>query len=197
VAIPDRVESAGILLGLDPPDWFFAHVTAVAEIASFLALRIRRANSAHDRRLGESAALLHDVDKLLPAEQVAGLEHGRAGARWLTARGYAELGPAVAGHPVRRLESESAASWLDSAPLEERVVCYADKRADQRLVSMEQRFAGWERRHPEHRDALRRARHLAERLERDVCRAARVAPSEVRRTTWVRPALARLGDAAR
>jgi putative nucleotidyltransferase with HDIG domain len=190
VAVPDRVESATILNELGPPDWFIAHVGAVAEVAAFLALRIAGTGRRHDRQLVEAAALLHDVDKLFDSDdRLAGLEHGDAGARWLAGRGYPELGPAVAAHPVRRLERADARRWLESASLEERVVCYADKRAGQRLESVDARFAGWERRYPQFAAALSRARVHVDRLERDVCAAARVTPHDVRRLPWVRGAL--------
>jgi HD domain-containing protein len=160
-------------------------------VAAFLALQIARAGARHDRRLVEAAALLHDVDKLLDNDsQFARLEHGDAGAAWLADRGYEELGPAVAAHPVRRLEREDARRWLDSASLEERVVCYADKRAGQRLVSVESRFAGWARRYPQYASSLSRAQPYVDWLEREVCAAARVTPREVRRLPWVRDALA-------
>jgi putative nucleotidyltransferase with HDIG domain len=191
VAVPDRVESAAVLLGLGPPEWFVAHVGAVAEVAAFLALQIARARGRHDRRLVEAAALLHDVDKLFDKDgRFTSLGHGDAGAAWLADRGYEELGPAVAAHPVRRLERDDARRWLETASLEERIVCYADKRAGQRLESVESRFAGWQRRYPQHASSLSRARPYVDRLEREVCAAAHVTPREVRRLPWVRDALA-------
>jgi HD domain-containing protein len=197
VAVPDRVESAAVLLTLRPPGWFLAHGGTVAEVAAFLALRIARTGRELNRRLVEAAALLHDVDKLFPrTDPLARLEHGEAGARWLAERGYAELGPAVAGHPVRRLESEAARRWVETASMEERVVSYADKRAGQRLISMDARFADWARRYPQYRAGLLRARRHADRLEREVCAAARVTPGEVRRLRWIPRALAAARDAS-
>jgi hypothetical protein len=195
--VPDRQQSAAVLLSLRPPGWFLAHVSTTAEVAGFLALRIARSGTDHNRALVEAAALLHDVDKLLPGDgPLAHLEHGEAGARWLAERGCAELGLAVAGHPVRRLVSDDAARWVEAASLEVRVVSYADKRAGQRLQSIDARFADWERRFPQYRAGLARARRHADRLERDVCAAARITPEEVRRLPWVSRALER-ADAAR
>ena len=52
----------------------------------------------------ETAALLHDLDKMLPAEDpLKALGHGAAGAEWLRQRGYDELAPAVASHPVMEI----------------------------------------------------------------------------------------------
>ena len=194
MTVPGRVEAAELLLSLDPPAWFLRHARAVAEVAGWLAARIAAAGTTVDRRIVEAAALLHDVDKLLPADDPAhDLPHGDGSADWLTRHGHPELARAAAGHPVTRLvDGERYRRWAAFASREERVVAYADKRAGQRLESMATRFASWQRRYPggwsaaEARAVLERAR----RLEADVCRAAGVAPEAVRRLAWTGPALA-------
>ncbi len=78
------------------------------------------------------------------------LEHGHGSAAWLTQRGHPELARAVAGHPVTRLaDGEAHRRWAAFASREERIVAYADKRAGQRLESMDARFASWRRRYPD------------------------------------------------
>jgi len=189
MAIPSRLEAAALLDGLDPPDWLVAHSSAVAEIAAFLAARIAARGIDVDRRIVESAALLHDMDKTLPADHpLKPLGHGDAGARWLSDHGHAELSRPVANHPVTRLSDESRyRRWASFASREERIVAYADKRAEARLVSLDRRFGRWVQRYP---DVLR-ARSRADRLERDVCSAADIAPDQVRRLRWVSDALER------
>ena len=148
-----------------------------------------------DRRLVESAALLHDVDKALPPhDPLRALPHGEGSAAWLTAAGHPELVRAVAGHPVTRLrDGETFRRWAAFASREERIVAYADKRAGQQLESMDERFASWRRRYPPSAPGHDGAwddttfvavRRRAERLEADVCRAAGVAPDDVRRLRW-------------
>jgi len=202
MTVPGRVDAATLLLSLDPPPWFLHHARAVGEVAGWLAARIAGAGIDVDRRLVEAAALLHDVDKLVPATDPASrLPHGDGSADWLTRQGHSELARAVAAHPVTRLlDGESYRRWAAFASREERIVAYADKRAGQRLESMAERFASWDRRYPdtwttEQRTAVR-AR--VERLEQDVCRAARVAPADVKRLPWTARALreARLGREA-
>lgn len=192
MAVPTRGEAARLLLDLAPPGWFLAHVSAVAEVAAFLAQRVARRGIPVDRGVVEAAALLHDVDKLFPDDHpLSDLAHGEAGARWLTEQGHSELAGPVAAHPVRCLTDEEAyRRWAAFASREEQIVAYADKRAGQRVESMAARFADWERRYPEYRDGLERARARAERLEQEVCRAAGLSPNEVSRLPWVRPALA-------
>ena len=97
------------------------------------------------------------------------------------------------------LDGDRYERWVADATLEARIVAYADKRAGQRLESMDARFATWRRRYPrlagdgrtvvwEVADLLA-ARERADRLEADVCRAAGVAPSDVRRLAWTSAAL--------
>lgn len=150
----------------------------------------------------EAAALLHDLDKaILATDPAAALPHGEASAAWLGARGMAELAPAVAAHPVTRLLDPAADAWLASAPIDELLVSYADKRAGQRLESMDARFAGWRQRYPDgwSNDDDARARASAEALEAAVCARAGVVPTAVGRLRWTGNAMraARRADAGR
>jgi HD superfamily phosphodiesterase len=195
MTVPGRVEAAELLLSLDPPAWFLRHARAVAEVASWLAARTAGRTTAGqvDRSLVEAAALLHDADKVLPeGDPAAALPHGDGSAAWLARRGHPELGPAVAAHPVTRLvDAERYRAWAAGASLEERIVAYADKRAGQRLEAMSARFASWQRRYPGGWSAAEAVavRRRADYLESDVCRAAGVAPNEVRRLRWTGAAL--------
>ena len=192
MAVPTRSEALSLLLSNSPTPRLLQHVTVVAEVASFLAYRATQAGVPVDRRMAETAALLHDVDKALPAEHpLRELGHGWAGAAWLSEAGHPELARSVSAHPVMRLTDPGAEAWLDSAPIEERIVTYADKRATQRVVSLEARFARWQRRHPEYRDRLDEALGVARRLETSLCATIGIRPTDVERLRWVEDALAR------
>ncbi|CAN5608845.1 hypothetical protein BH23CHL7_BH23CHL7_12730 [soil metagenome] len=113
----------------------------------------------------------------------------------LSLRGYGELAPAVANHPVTRLADDRHwAVWSKAATLEERVVAYADKRATMRLVPMAARFAEWRRRYPDDVAGNDRAEMRAQELELDVCGVAGVAAQDIGRRRWVRSALAAAAD---
>ena len=193
MTVPSRIEAAALLLSLDPPPWFLAHARAVAEVAAWLAARIAERGTPLDQGVVEAAALLHDVDKVLPDDDPArALRHGEGSADWLTRQGHPELARPVAGHPVTRLlDGEAYRRWAAFANREERIVAYADKRAGQHLESMAERFASWRRRYPDSWDpvAWGRVEVRAARLEADVCRAAGVAPDDVARLRWTGPAL--------
>jgi putative nucleotidyltransferase with HDIG domain len=190
-----------LLLSLHPPAWHQRHSRAVAEVAAWIALRIAERNppSTIDRGLVEAAALLHDVDKTVSKRvRPAGTSHGTAGAAWLERQGHPELAHAVALHPVTRLAEPGGRQRLASASLEARVVAYADKRAQQRLVPMAERFARWDRRHPDGWTPAVRAEvwASAEALEREVCGLADCDPGDVRRLRWTGPAFAAARHAA-
>jgi HD domain len=193
MTVPSRAEAASLLASLDLPPWFLAHACAVADVAAWLAGRIEANGIAIERRAVETAALLHDVDKILPADDPArALPHGEGSAAWLQRQGHGELYRLVAHHPVTRLADDATYQrWAGFASREERIVAYADKRAGQRLESMAARFASWDRRYPTSWDARTRAtvRARAARLEADVCRAAGIRPDEVQRLAWSRAAM--------
>ncbi len=119
-----------------------------------------------------------------------------------------ELAPLVRDHPVTRLADDADAARLDAAPIEAKVVAYADKRAGQALESMDERFGSWRRRYPSGPgdpilgkgdrppgghgwadETAARVEARARALEREVCGAAGVAPADVRRLRWSRRAL--------
>jgi hypothetical protein len=190
MAIPSRDEAARLLKQLDPPEWHLAHSAAVADVAAFLAAKILEQGHAIIVPLVESAALLHDIDKALPkyAPQKE-LGHADAGSQWLSDNGYGELSGAVAAHPVTRLaEDEHYTIWELDSTVEERVVAYADKRAMQDLVSMDERFGVWIEKHGD-TDVMRTARARARVLEASVCAAAGLKPDEVARLRWAEDAL--------
>jgi hypothetical protein len=196
MTVPGRVDAAALLLSLDPPPWALRHARAVAEVAAWLAARTNDRGRPVDRALVEAAALLHDVDKLLPAGDPArSLRHGDGSADWLSRHGHRELAPVVRDHPVTRLlDGPAFEDWLAASGDAARIVAYADKRSGQRLEPMSARFASWARRYQDAPgwDAAVRAAAVgrAERLETEVCRAAAVQPADLRRLPWTGRALA-------
>jgi hypothetical protein len=205
MTIPTRLEAARLLRSLEPPEWFLRHACAVADVAAWLAARAAVNGRALDGPLVAAAALLHDVDKLPAAGAPGRLRHGEGSAAWLAARGWPELGPVVLGHPVTRLAEPGYEAWVAGARLEAKIVAYADKRAGQRLETMDERFASWRRRYPAGPgervtgqpgrlagwdDDLATLVHARARaLELAVCAAAGAQPGDVRRLRWSRQAL--------
>jgi putative nucleotidyltransferase with HDIG domain len=190
VSVPSRLEAAALLRGLHPNQKLLRHSTAVAEVAAFLAAAMVHRGVLIDATAVETAALLHDLDKMLVEDDpLKALGHGAAGAEWLRQRGYAELAPAVANHPV--MEIGSAASyqaWADKAGMIGRVVTYADKRARQDVVTLTDRFARWHERYPDS-PRLDEADARTQQLETEICGLAGIQPADVKRVRWVSGAM--------
>ncbi len=191
MAIPSRLDAAGQLLSLRPVDGILEHSMVTADVASFLATAVDRAGRPVDGALVDTASLLHDVDKAFPMDDpLRALGHGHAGARWLASQGYPELAPAVDSHPVGRLVDQPYPDWIAATTLEQRLVAYADKRSQRRVVTLDERFDRWVRRHPEATEQLALARARAGELETEVCGLARVHPDEIERLAWAEEAVA-------
>lgn len=192
MAVPTRTEALALLVSLSPSPRLMQHATVVAEVASMLAYRALQVGVAVDRRLVVTAALLHDVDKALPrTHPLHALGHGEAGATWLADAGHPELTRAIAAHPVMRLNDPGARAWIKDAPIEELIVAYADKRATQRVVSLEQRFDRWRRKHPTYGKRLDDAFAQASILEASLCDTLGIRATQVERLRWVEDALSR------
>ncbi len=127
---------------------------------------------------------------MLPADDpLKVLPHGAAGAEWLRQRGFDELAPAVASHPVMEIgNADSYEAWSEAAGLVGRVVTYADKRARQDLLSLTDRFARWHERYPDS-PPLDLAEARTRQLEQDICGLAGIGPRDVKRQPWVTEAL--------
>ena len=206
MTVPARREAASLLLSLDPPEWFLRHACAGADVAGWLAAAVNARGGHVDAAAVEAAALLHDVDKLRSVGRAAGVRHGEGSAAFLEDRGLADLAVLVRDHPVTRLVADEDRARLAAAPMEARIVAYADKRAGQHLQTMDQRFGSWRSRYPvtpaealagdgDARPPKRAAwtdeevARIFERardLELEVCRAAGVEPLEVHRLRWSR-----------
>ena len=188
--VPSPAAAAALFLSVSPKPWLGRHAAAVADVASFLAVRALREGHLVDRGLVEAAAILHDLDKALPrADPLRALGHGHAGAKWLLERGFDELAPAVDSHPVGRLNDGPFEDWVRATTIEQRIVAYADKRAQQRIVTLDQRFARWTRKHPDNARSLAVARERASLLENEICGLAGVSPDQVERHRWATAAL--------
>ena len=175
--VPSHAAAAALLLSLSPSTWLQRHASAVADVASFLAGRAIHEGHPVDRALVETAALLHDLDKALPTDDCSG--------HW--AMGMQEPGGSRSGAttswPLRWIATRSVASptshtilWVRSTTLEQRLVAYADKRAQRRVVTLDDRFARWNRKHPSMAAELLAARERAGLLEAEDLRPGRGDP---------------------
>lgn len=151
---------------------------------------LRERGVALNSDLAEGAALLHDIDKgLRPDDPYRALGHGAGGGQWLTDHGYEELADPVRDHPVNVIaNADSYKSWASTQSLEAQLVAFADKRALQDIVSLDERFERWFKRYPDS-PIEPIAYERFQRLERELCDMAGVKPDKVKRLPWVDAAL--------
>jgi hypothetical protein len=97
------------------------------------------------------------------------------GARRLTELGYGELAAVVASHPVSCLldPERFPRGWPAT------LVAIADRRVDQRFVTIDQRIDGMARRYPQYREQLEAARGPAHALEASLAEAAGLSDEEL------------------
>jgi hypothetical protein len=138
----------------------------------------------------EAAALLHDVDKMLPADHpLKPMGHAHAGAEWVRSRGYGELAYAIEAHPVMEIgNAPSYQAWSTRAGLFGKIITYADKRARQDVLSLDERFAKWQSDYP-NSPKLDLALERARRLEAEMCELAGLRADDVQRLPWVTEAI--------
>jgi len=169
MAIPTRDEAQRVLASFALPAGIVTHVEGVARVAAEAARLVAAAGIPVDARLVESAALLHDIDKLETRGQ---LTHGLVAAQRLTEMGHDELAPPVASHPVTCLTDDSRfpRGWPSV------IVSVADRHVTQEFVTVDQRIDDLKRRHPEYATSLELARRHAHALEAELAAVVGMEP---------------------
>lgn len=173
MAIPSRDEAETILAAFGLPDGIVTHSRGVARVAAEAARLVAGRGVSLDMDLVETAALLHDIDKLETRE--GGGVHGLVGAERLTAMGHGELAPAVASHPVTCLldEARFPRGWPSV------LVSVADRHVAGVFLTSDRRIDDLASRYPQHRAALEAARPAAHILEAEVADAAGLSVEEL------------------
>lgn len=119
--LPSREECMRLLREHNNPKNIIEHSLLVADVAVFLAKKIRANRIPVNVDLVERAALLHDVAKFETLS--SGEHHGDVGAEILEKEGYPEIALIAKEHALYKiLEKDSLKS------LESRIIFYVDKR---------------------------------------------------------------------
>jgi len=163
MAVPDR-STALRLLG-ELPDGIVVHSTGVARVAVAAAGLVAEAAIPVDGALVETAALLHDIDRV--EIRRAGGEHGIVGARRLEAMGYEELAIPIASHSLTALldDDRFPIGWPSV------LVAVADRHVAQWFMTIDERLDDMKARHPEHAVSIETARRPAHALEQELAEA--------------------------
>ena len=173
MAIPTRDQADETLASFGLPEGVVRHSRGVARVAVEAARLVEASGIPVDASLVESAALLHDIDKL---ETRAGAgPHGIVAAERLIEMGYDELAPAVASHPVNCLldEERHPRGWPSV------IVSVADRHVAQEFLTIDERIGDQAHRYPEYAWALQLARRRAHALEAELAEVASLTVDEL------------------
>ena len=162
MAVPDRSTARRLLDEAGLPDGIVIHSEGVARVAVAGAAMLAEARIPIDGALVETAALLHDIDKL--EIRRGGGEHGIVGARRLEAAGYEELAMPVASHPVSCLldDDRFPRGWPSV------LIAVADRHVAQEFMTVDERLDDMKLRHAEYAEQIEAARRPAHVLEADL-----------------------------
>jgi putative nucleotidyltransferase with HDIG domain len=145
----------------------------VAEVAIYLAQRLRKAGQAVNLDLVERAALLHDLDKIATLE--GPVKHGEASAEFLRQQGYPALAHIIERHLFGSHMYEYASwSW------ETLLVHYADKLCiGTRVVTLDERLSDLAVRYPQFRHSFDHFEPLERQIERMILKTTGLTPAEI------------------
>ncbi len=129
--IPTNQQCLALLEKNKTPPNVIAHCRAVHNFAVSLSNNLQKKGVEINIPLVESAALLHDIEKIKPSHVIAGHD-------FVLAEGYPEVAAVMKKHGLEKLDDRSYCPKTT----EEKVVFYADKRIQHiQVVPLEQRFA--------------------------------------------------------
>lgn len=153
------------------------HSILVARLAVWFARRLTEEGKVThiDIPLLEAAALLHDIDKMVP--KLPHEHHPDTGVRILTQAGYPLVADLVKTHPLHAILDQNIAP----RSIEQKLLYLSDKMVKHEIITVDGRFALWRNEDlpPDARDILDRSYPLVKALEKEICSSLHVAPEEV------------------
>lgn len=150
------------------PENVVKHCKAVNEVAVFLASRLRKHGIDINVELVDKASLLHDLARVHS-------NHAKKGATILREEGFPDIARIIEKHRYDTIGTGKLRTW------EEKVVYYADKRAIQHIVSVEERTQRWMERYPEHAEEIKAKLPLVKELEQEIFEPLEIKPEGLRR----------------
>ncbi len=151
--VPSRETALRLLKDNGCSDSVVKHCESVARLAICIAKKIRNSEPKVDLQLVEIGALLHDIGR----SRTHGVDHGLVGARIaddlevprpIISIIRRHIGGGISNEEARKL------GWPDDVyvpvTLEEKIVCYADKRmAGSKMITLEQTMKEYRKVSPE------------------------------------------------
>jgi uncharacterized protein len=131
--LPNREQAIQILSNHNCPPQVINHCIAVTALALEIAKKLQAKGYKVDLALVEAGGLLHDLGR----SKTHGVDHGLVGAQIAQSIGLPESVANIIKRHVGAGITDEEATWLEfpegnyvPTTLEEKIVCYADKRID-------------------------------------------------------------------
>jgi len=157
-SIPSRAQCLELIGEMDMMAHILDHSLQVCHVALEITGHLLAAGIALNRDLVQAGALLHDITKT--RSLATGEDHALSGGRWLTQRGYPQVGELVRQHV--RLDHFDPAGPIT----ETEVVNYADKRVlHDKVVGLPERMVYIRQRYGTSLDKQERIRRLADLVD--------------------------------
>ncbi|MFZ5845597.1 MAG: HD domain-containing protein [Patescibacteria group bacterium] len=174
--IPTEAQCQALWEKYNLPENKRRHVTHVAEVAKFLAQRLRTKSLELKTDLLIAGALLHDIDKNAP--KVAGEQHPAAAVRILKEEGMEEVASLIKTHPLHAILDPAIVpkTW------EEKILFLADKMVKYEIMTVDKRFALWQAEHlpPREQVILAASYPRVKELEKEIFEIIGLKPEVVR-----------------
>ncbi len=136
------------------------HSLGVNKIAIFLARKFKEKGFNINISLVNSASLLHDIGRL--KADLTKKHHAEEGYNILIKENAPKIAEIVKKHALDSILRNELKT------LEEKIVYYADKRFDSKLVSLDERFKGLIQRHLKHKEEILKAIGKIKKLEKEI-----------------------------
>jgi HD superfamily phosphodiesterase len=141
--IPTEIQAKKLWDIYQVPESKRRHLALVAEVANFIASRMREGGSGKQINIPllTAAALLHDLDKNV--HKLADERHPDAAVRILKKEGMTETANLVASHPLHLILDPATAprTW------EEKILFLSDKMVKYEIITVDERFKLWNAEH--------------------------------------------------
>jgi putative nucleotidyltransferase with HDIG domain len=168
--IPTKSQAMALWEKYRLPESKRIHARLVAGVAMFFATKFQV-----DTKLLLAAALLHDIDKVLPGRP--GERHPDTAVRILREEGMPEVADLVKTHPLHAILDPE----ISPKTREEKLLYLADKMVKYDMVGVDRRFALWNEEHlpPEEQKILDRSYPKVKELEQEVFRLAQISLDDI------------------
>lgn len=162
---PNFGQSIELLRKYQIPEGIVRHSILVYLVADYMSASLMNSGVVIDRKLVNSAALLHDIGKSPRGLGCGNSHHGKIGGEIVIGEGFPQLKDPIIKHVVGKLRENNWESW------EEKIVYYADKLVTDRVITVDERMDDLIVRYPSFIEHFVESRPLIKEMELDIYKA--------------------------